>query len=628
MKRIFAFALVAICIVGMAGCFERPPTALTVSGVVTEEASSAVIAGVNVNVYVNGVKVGDTTTGLSGVYSIALAGIVSGAQIRLDFIKTGYVSESAQFLKTAATNVTLDVELAKVSATTSTVEGYASLMNLTPPSASVSRSGKVYPLANASVPDATEVLIKPMGGINVSRINETLAKMGTRIKHSVFEAGYLVVAVPAGKTAEQFAAELSAEDWIDYVEPNSYASVSNTLSIPNDPSFPTKQWNMYATSMPLVWDMDDFMNPVIIAVIDTGVWGEHPDLSGRVIGYIDTVTDPMVPENVDQLGHGTHVAGVIAAIVNNGQYIAGMNHSDASILAVKSMGADGLGTADWVAQGIRAAADYGADIIILSLGWSDGVPVQTVQDAIDYASSRVGAIIAAAGNAGHGQIDFPANQSGVICVGSIDSTLEKSDFSNFGSEMDYAAPGGSVSPAEYIYSTHISGASGYVAGLIGTSQSVPHVAALMGLLMERGLSASAAQDRIADTAQFNERNYMYYGKGIINAYAALMDLTMDKTLFWLADMSTGAAVTGGSYGDIDRGFEITCEPGTYWLVGWLDVDQSGTLNQGDYSGLISVSVNTGSNFVPSVLEIKWMPTNTINTAVTGKAVISLPSKIH
>ncbi len=434
--------------------------------------------------------------------------------------------------------------------------------------------------------------------------------------------------MPAGKTAEQFSAELEAEGWIDYVEPNSYARVSNYLSIPNDPSFSTKQWNMYATSMPLVWDMDDFSSPVTIAVIDTGVWGDHPDLSGRVSGYIDTVTDPLAPDNVDEMGHGTHVAGVIAAIVNNGQYIAGMNHTGASILAVKSMGANGLGTADWIAQGIRAAADGGADIIIMSLGWSDGIPVQTVQDAISYASTRVGAIIAAAGNEGEGQIDFPANQSGVICVGSIDSTLEKSDFSNYGSEMDFAAPGGSVSPVEHIFSTHISSVGGYVAGLIGTSQSAPHVAALMGMMMQSGLSASTALDRIGETAQFDDRNSLYYGNGIINAYAAMMDLTMDKTLFWLADPSTGNAVTSGFYGDIDRSFEVTCEPGNYWLVGWLDVDQNEALNQGDYSGLVPVSVGAGSNFLPAVLEIKWMPTNAIASTTLGKTVLSVPSQVH
>ncbi len=183
MKRIFVFALMAICIVSLAGCFERPPTALTISGVVTEAASSAVIAGVTVNIYVNSVKVDETETGLSGVYSVVLAGLATGAEIRLDFIKAGYVSGSEQFSKTSATSVVLDVELVKASSDTSTMGGYASLMNLIPPPASVSsKSAKVYPLTKISVPAATEVLIKPMVGINVSEINDALAKKGTSIK--------------------------------------------------------------------------------------------------------------------------------------------------------------------------------------------------------------------------------------------------------------------------------------------------------------------------------------------------------------------------------------------------------------------------------------------------------------
>ncbi len=202
-------------------------------------------------------------------------------------------------------------------------------------------------------------------------------------------------------------------------------------------------------------------------------------------------------------------------------------------------------------------------------------------------------IVAAAGNAAKWQVDFPANNPNVIAVSAVRPDFTSSDFTNYGSEVDIAAPGGNLTPPYLgVWSLYPS-AKGMVGELAGTSQATPHVAALLAMLMQQGYSKNAAIDMMGKTAQYNDRDPLYFGDGIINAHAALNQLTMDKAVFWLADISSGDAVTSLYLGSIDRSFEVPFEeaPGDYYLAGWVDTDASNTINDGDYYGYEEVTIS-------------------------------------
>jgi thermitase len=230
-------------------------------------------------------------------------------------------------------------------------------------------------------------------------------------------------------------------------------------------------------------------------------------LSGKVVrgyDYVDNDWDPY-----DGNGHGTHAAGIAAAITNNTRGIAGMA-PDAKIYAVRVLDDSGSGTLQNVANGIIHAADNGADVISLSLGSpNDSI---TLKEAVDYAWNKGVVVVAAAGNDGSSQPAYPAYYSNAIAVAATDSDESKASFSNYGSWVDVAAPGVNI------YSTYTD--SSY-ASLSGTSMATPHVAGLAGLLDAQGRSASEIRATIENTADPISGTGTYWSKGRINAYRAV-----------------------------------------------------------------------------------------------------------
>jgi subtilisin len=238
-----------------------------------------------------------------------------------------------------------------------------------------------------------------------------------------------------------------------------------------------------------------------IAVIDTGVLKTHSDLKGRIIDCKDftQLKLPIVEGKCDDKnGHGTHVAGIIAADGGeDGLGIYGVA-PDAEIMAYKVCGTNGSCWADDVAAGIRTAADEGANIANLSLG-SD-VPSGLIADAVNYAVSMGMMVVAAAGNDGdyQGSIDYPAAMPEVIGVGALDSQLAVADWSSRGNntltekgvmeegDLDFAAPGVNIE------STWKDGS--YVI-LSGTSMAAPHVAGLAALLWQKDSETPAESTR-------------------------------------------------------------------------------------------------------------------------------------
>ncbi|VEF46864.1 cell wall-associated protease [Bacillus freudenreichii] len=212
------------------------------------------------------------------------------------------------------------------------------------------------------------------------------------------------------------------------------------------------------------------LEEVVIAVVDTGVDHTLADLKDKVLrdqGYDFANRDK---DAYDDEGHGTHVAGIIAAGMDNNYSMTGI-HPNAKILPVKVLDASGSGDTEKIALGIKYAVDKGAKIINLSLG---GPYSRMIEEQLRYAASQDVTVIAASGNDGADMLDYPAASKHSIAVGASNRLDIVSDFSSYGQGLDLVAPGSDI-PSLL--------PNGNVTYLSGTSMAAPHVAAAAGLLL-------------------------------------------------------------------------------------------------------------------------------------------------
>ncbi|MPZ16152.1 MAG: S8 family serine peptidase, partial [Chloroflexi bacterium] len=263
-------------------------------------------------------------------------------------------------------------------------------------------------------------------------------------------------------------AALSANPSVLWAHPNFVRRIQAT---PNDPSFPS-QWGLQRIQAPLAWDFATGARSVVVAVLDTGVDLNHPDLQGRLVPGRNIVNPGAPPQ--DDSSHGTHAAGTIAAIRNNSLGIAGVA-SGVSIMPIKVLEADGSGTDTDVAAGIRWATDNGARVINMSFGGPE--PSDLVDEALSYATARGVVFVVAAGNEGGSALRYPAATEPSIAVGATTETDGRASFSNFGSWVDLGAPGVNI-----LSTSWSAGTSTYRAAS-GTSMAAPHVAGVIGLLL-------------------------------------------------------------------------------------------------------------------------------------------------
>ena len=288
--------------------------------------------------------------------------------------------------------------------------------------------------------------------------------------------------------------------------------------LPNDPDFAdeSKTYAQEVIHLPAAWDINTGSDDVIIAILDTGMSLSHTELATRFVPGYDLINGDDDPS--DDHGHGTHVAGIIAAQMDNNVGIAGVC-PNCRIMPVKVLDKQNLGSWSTVAEGIIYAVDHGAQIINVSLG---GVkPSPTVAEAVAYAASNDVLIVAAAGNAQSTDPFYPAAYDHVLAVSATDKLDELWPLSNSGDYIDVAAPG------HMIYSTmplELSYEVGY-AYMTGTSMAAPHVAGLAGLLLSQDPNRSAAdlEEIITTTADdLGDAGWdATFGYGRINAYAAL-----------------------------------------------------------------------------------------------------------
>ena len=302
---------------------------------------------------------------------------------------------------------------------------------------------------------------------------------------------------------------------VELIEPNYLYTATAPLDappafvppafVPNDELL-DEQWAWATVDAFDAWDVTRGSADAIVAVIDSGVQTDHPDLDDHMLAGYDFVDDDNDPGDLN--GHGTHVAGTIAAETDNGTGVAGMC-PNCSILPLRALNRFGSGSLADIASAIIYATDNGADVINLSLG---GASSQTMEQAIDYAWNNGVFVTCAAGNSGRERPEYPAALNNCVAVAATSENDARAGFSNYGSYVELAAPG------DRIVSTYT---DGRYTRFSGTSMAAPHVAGLAGLLASQGLSNDQIRSRLCDTADAISGTGSAWTCGRINAFAAV-----------------------------------------------------------------------------------------------------------
>ncbi len=291
-----------------------------------------------------------------------------------------------------------------------------------------------------------------------------------------------------------------------------------SIDVSND-TYRSRQWALTRMGAETAWKTSTGRG-VVVAVIDTGVKAVHVDLTGRVLAGRDFVAPGTSASDAN--GHGTHVAGIIAAIANNRRGIAGLA-PNTRILPVRVLDKTGVGDTANVAKGIVWAVDRGAKVINLSL--SSTSPDTATRAAVAYAIAKNVVVVAAAGNSGCGLLGsptaYPAAYDGVLGVGAITSGGAVASFSSCGSWVDVVAPGSGI--LSTVPTSPVLGSLGCPANyctLSGTSMAAPHAAAAAALEIAK-LGSAARQATVRSLIESTADDIVWSGRDAYSGYGVI-----------------------------------------------------------------------------------------------------------
>jgi serine protease len=353
----------------------------------------------------------------------------------------------------------------------------------------------------------------------------------------VKDDGNIAVADVAPSEIDGLVRRLSADPRVEAVEP---AGVAKMLWMPNDPKY-GEQWHMKRAGAEKAWEYA-CGEGVTVAVVDTGIacydeggFMKGTDLAGTAcVGGYNFVSKNDVA--ADDQGHGTHVAGTIAQTTNNGVGVAGLAHC-AKLMPVKVLSARGWGTMADVAEGIRWAADHGAQVINLSLG----APMKSkvVENAVQHAMKKGVIVVAAAGNSGR-SVGWPAAYPGVIAVSATDKNDNIAWFSSRGPEVAIGAPGVGVTQQTICEAGKNKCEQWGVFN--GTSMASPHVAGAAALLVGQGITDPDSVRSILQQTASPKEDTKLFGAGILEAGKAVAHTHWAHFFYRLAALVAVAAV--------------------------------------------------------------------------------------
>lgn len=368
-----------------------------------------------------------------------------------------------------------------------------------------------------TVDENGELLIELKEKAAVEKLSSVLQKYDATVERAFYPQqadqtnldNYYILNVPNQTVTQLNRIEKALYDSgvIEWVEENEVVTVAPTPTNPtppvnnkfgiNDPGI-SQLWGFEAMGVDklynhLATNKIRAQRKALIAILDTGVDGQHEDLKSN---FKSTKSQ----HDNDPVGHGTHCAGIAAAVSNNGLGVASFStdNSYVQVTSIKVLNSMGSGTQQSIIKGIIEAADQKADVISMSLGgFSDRFKIKAYSDAVKYAAKAGGIVVAAAGNSNRNAKDFsPVNTPGVIGVSAIDQELNRAVFSNYVNDVKMAV----AAPGVGIYSSI---PNNKYATFNGTSMATPYVAGLIGLMksIKPSLTAKEVHDILSKTGK-------------------------------------------------------------------------------------------------------------------------------
>ncbi len=405
----------------------------------------------------------------------------------------------------------------------------------------------------AAIPARTgELVLLPRAGAQANSVASTLsARHGQEVQVTAVGVSrkVLLVRVPPGRE-DEYRKQLAADPMIAAVARNYQVQLEAEPLVPNDPQY-AQQWALPAIHAPEAWGMGARATGAVVATIDSGADYDHPDLAPALLPGCTFLPqpspapvpppDPCSPRAADDdNGHGTHVAGIIAAQVNNSIGVAGLTWG-ATVLPLKALDIFGIGYWYNIADAISyATTQPGVRVINLSLGSLPGFPpypeeITLLQTVINNARAQGIVVVVAAGNSG-ANLDvtpvYPAVLNGVVAVTASADDGTKPSWANYGSAITVTAPGQDILSTCTATLPRCVSYSNYRT-MSGTSMAAPYVSALAALLSARNpaltpdLIAARLQDTATDLGAPGRDTT--FGAGLINAHAALFPRLMLNT---------------------------------------------------------------------------------------------------
>jgi thermitase len=350
-----------------------------------------------------------------------------------------------------------------------------------------------------------EVIVGLSGSTDMGQVNALAAAVGGDVAASIKELNLHLIRIQGvnnmARKTDSAVGTLAAQSGVLFAEPNYIGHIDDPVMssaeprplnfVPNDPRRP-KQWQLVGAKQNLynAWNLSKGSSTKKIAIIDTGVDMDHPDIGTKLLktqdwDFVNWDSNPQ-----DDHNHGSHVAGIAAAKLNNGVGIAGIAGLN-KVLAVKVCNSGGSCKIWDTAMGISHAVIQGVKVMNISLGWKS--PSMALKSAVDFAWNTGVLVVASSGNDGTYIANFPASFPSTISVASTGKTDVIASYSTRHSTVNVSASGGSGSPTtSNIYSLNRSG--GYM-WMAGTSMAAPQVTGALGLYVSRYPATTAIEAR-------------------------------------------------------------------------------------------------------------------------------------
>lgn len=481
-----------------------------------------------------------------------------------------------------------------------------------------------------------EIIVKYQKFMGIQSIKKAERKQGLeKMNYLNTKNGKLVkYKVPKEKTVEEMINYYNSLPMVEFAEPN---YLVYQLAVPSDIYY-NEQWGHIAVNLEAAWDIRKNSESITIAVIDSGIIPNHPDLQNQLLQGADFVGGPKTTDPSDynvtdydptdessDSSHGSHVAGIIGSSGNNEKGIAGVNWNT-NLLPLRAIGADGTGDIWDVAESIYYVIDREADVINMSLG---GPGNQTYHNAIKDAYDEDIIIVAAAGNDGAKGLIYPAAYDETIAVGAVDETNNRAYYSNYGPKLDLVAPG------NHIYST-----SGYYNNgntvsnyeyMSGTSMATPYVSGVVALLLSEGVSPDNIKSRLISTAVDLglEGKDDDYGYGLVDAYGALINKKLKNPYVFAANIENDNIYVKSEVKKINK-------DGSYnlngvvnekvYIIGWRDVNENQKIDGDDFYGRYSSQIDISENTRYTVNFDMYYVTEVSNKSMKVKGISEIEIK--